>query len=207
MRRQPADGCMCRRRVFGQRRHQFLGQHQGRQEAFGAGAFIGQLAHHLRPAIALAAHQRIGGHEDIVEMHFVEMMFAHQIDDRAQVQARAVHRHQQLTEALMPLALTRTAQQQHGVRLVGIGGPQFGPIHPPAAFDRACAGGQCREVRSRPRLAHADAGKQFAARDGGQVGRLLGRRAEFEQQRPGLAIRDPMRRHWRTGCEQFLDHH
>jgi len=62
-------------------------------------------------------------------------------------------------------------------------------------------------ARSEPGLAHADTEEGFGPADARQVEMLLFLGAVLEDQRPALAVGDPVRGHGSAGREQFLGNH
>ncbi|MNT23361.1 hypothetical protein D3C72_1587780 [compost metagenome] len=90
---------------------------------------------------------------------------------------------------------------------MGIGGPDLAPAQTPAFRATGGAAAHAGQVRPRVRFAHADAEKRLAGADARQEKILLRVVAEFQDQRPALAVGDPVRRHRSTGRQQFLDQH
>ena len=100
-----------------------------------------------------------------------------------------------------------THQRDHVVGAVGVAGPHLAPVEPPPVPDPLGPAAQREEIRTRVRLAHADAEVAFAGRNPGQdvaADRLL---RVLQQHRAALAVRHPVRPHRRTHREQLLGGH
>src|SRR3546814_11391080 len=85
-------------------------------------------------------------------------------------------------------------------------GPDFLAVDAPTFRRFARRRPHGREVRTVAGFGQADAGVEFTLRNAGQITLALLLAAIAQDQRPGLAIGDPMRADGCARREQFLDH-
>ena len=132
--------------AFAEHGEAFDQQREGREKAVGAGAFVGEFARHLFPAVALIAEQRARRQEHVLEHDFVEMMFVREIDNRADLDARRLHVDDELADAAVAVVAlgVGAAEQDHIVRDMRARGPHLRAVDLETALDRgrarACGG-------------------------------------------------------------------
>ncbi|MNQ90428.1 hypothetical protein D3C85_1057700 [compost metagenome] len=169
-----------------------------------------QFGAHLFPAVAGLADEEVIGHKDVFQEHFIEVVLADHVVDRANRDAGSLQVDQQLRQPRVTVAfILRPGAQQgdHVLAAVGAGGPDLAAVDYPAAIDLGRTGTHRGEVRADIRLTHADADHQLTASNGRQKARGQHLRRKLHQQRPGLAFGDPVRIHRRAGRQQLFQHH
>src|SRR5690606_40695010 len=133
----PADGfAHSRLGARAGRAHQRLREANAAQVALRAAALVGELAGHLRPAVARLSHEGVVGDEGLVEGELVELVRAGHVDDRAYGQSlRVLQVHDELAQARMArlLALAGAHEGDGVVVLVGEGRPDLATGDEPAA--------------------------------------------------------------------------
>ena len=203
--------CACRSPGVGaDAAHQLVEHREIVQEAFRAAALVGELSRHLLPPHVQVAEQVVLGDQRIVQHHFVEVVVPRHVDDRVHRDAGRVHRHQELAQPVAPVlpgGRGGAHQRDHVVGTVGVAGPHLASVEAPPVPDPIGPAAQREEIRSRIRLAHADAEVALSRRDPGQdvaADRLL---RVAQQHRPALAVRYPVGPHRRAHREQLLGDH
>ena len=163
----------------------------------------------MLPALALAANQHVITDPGIVEHHFVEVTFSRHVHHGPHRDALAGQIDQHLAQtAVARIGLAAGANQRdHRVRAIRERRPQLASIDAPATGFAARASAHRGEIRAGAGFAEADAKEMLAARDRRQEASALLLRSKAQQQRPTLAIRNPVRRDGRPGRQQLLEHH
>ena len=154
-------------RLAAEHAHQFAQDVEVLHEALGPGAFEGELAGDLQPAVALVADQAALGDEGVVEGDLVPVVAAGEVDDRPDGDARRLEVDQELAQPLVAVAvLARGAHQRDAVVVaMRARGPDLGAVDAEAARHRLGAGAHRGEVGARIGLAHADREVAFAGGD------------------------------------------
>ena len=150
------------------------------------------------------------GHEDVVEHHLVEIGVAGEIPDRTHLDARRVHRDEELGQAVAAVVGGggRSAQKRdHVVRAVRVARPDLAPVDLPPAVYRLRPALRGVEVGARVRLAHADAEVALAGHDARQDRVPHRLAAVAHEHRAALPVRDPVRPHRRARRQQLLGDH
>ena len=195
-----------RRRSRGRRQR---GQErEGAEEALGPAPLVGQLRGDLLPALAEGADDHPVGDEAVAQDHLVEVVLAGEQPDRPDLDARALQIDDDLAQAEVAVIAEGLAadQRDHRVGEVGARGPDLRPVQAPASVDLFCRGPDRGQVGAGVGLAHADRELDLAARHAGQEAQPLLLGPVAQEQGPGLAVGDPVRRHRGTRGQQLLDH-
>src|SRR3990172_6075573 len=179
----------------------------GGEVALGAAPLEGELRRHLLPPVAVLAYQHVVRHEDVLEVHFVEMTPAGQVDDGPDADALRLQVHEKLREPLVLLVGHDLGAEERDrvVRDVRVARPDLGAVDAVAAFDALGPRADRGKVRARVGLAHPDGEGQLALRDPRQEALALLFRAEAQQQRPALPVGDPVRGGRRAGGQRLLE--
>ena len=170
-----------------------------------AAALVLELAHRLLEGVALDADEVDAGHADVGEEHLAEVAVRRHVGDRADLDARRGHRHDDLADAGVRRPLRRRAAD--AVAVVGDGRerrPDLLAVDDPVVAVAAGRRLQRRQVAAGLGLRHPDAPRRVAGEDPGQELGLLVVAAVGDQRRAHLAVGEPHRGDRRTGRDQLL---
>ena len=145
--------------LAGQQSHQSGDHRRGAEDAFGAAAFKRQFGRHLPPAVPFGSEQIVVVDEHLVEGDLIEMVFAGEQHDRADLKSGGVGGHDELAESGVPMRGVQwpgAGQYYHLMGQVRATGPYLLSGEDPAAVgaNRFHRGG--RQIRPGLWLAHAD---------------------------------------------------
>src|SRR6266508_1434320 len=149
-----------------------------------------QGAHGNSPAAVHLSHDRVVGHEHVVEEDLVELRLAEQVRERPDRHTLAVHRQQEVRDALVPRPAAGAGEQDRVRRQLGAAGPDLLALDPPAALDLRGPGPQRCEVRARVGFGEQLAPDLLAGEDRTQVTPLLRLCAEVDDGRAGEVLAD-----------------
>jgi len=167
-----------------------------------------QLTHRLLERVALNPDQVIDRHPHIGEEHLTEMGIGGHVQHRPHLDARRVHRHNDLADTAVWRALRGGPTDQVAViGYRGEAGPDLLPGDHPVLTLPPGRCGQGGQVRTRIRLGHPDAPGDFTRQHAGQEPRLLRGRAVGDEGRPNLSIGEPTGGDRGTNADHFLGHH
>ena len=144
-------------------------------------------------------------HPDVGEEHLAEVTVRRHVLDRADLDSRRVHRHDDLADALVGRPVSRGPADQ--VAVVGDGGearPDLLAVDHPLVAVAAGRRAQRGEVTAGFRFGHPDRPRCLAAQDAGQELVALVLAAEGDQRRTHLTIGEPHRRDRCPGDDQLL---
>ncbi|MNN24064.1 hypothetical protein D3C81_1374780 [compost metagenome] len=132
-----------------------------------------------------------------------------QVNDGTHADARLLEVDDELRQPVLTVLGRTTGAHQgdHVVGVMGVGGPDLAPAQAPTFRATGGTAAHTGQVRTRVRFAHADAEKRLAGADARQEKILLCIAAELQDQRPALAVGDPVCRHRSTGRQQLLHQH
>src|SRR3546814_17535290 len=80
------------------------------------------------PAIALLAEQRVGGQARIAEEYLVEIVARMDAGNRAHLEPRRIHRHDEATDPAFALA-AHAREPEHDIGARGVAGPDLQSVH------------------------------------------------------------------------------
>ena len=145
----------------------------------------GEGAHGHPPAVALAAHDKVGLGLGIVEERLVELHPAVDLHDGPDFDSGLVHGNQQVAETGVPLrARSAAGQHEDPVGVLGQRGPDLLAVQDPLAVALGGGGGHAGEVAARAGLRIALAPQLPCFQDRGHEALLLLGRPERHQGRP-----------------------
>ena len=170
-----------------------------------ATAFVFQLAHRLLERRALGSDEVDHRDAHVGEEHLAEVTVGGHVGDRADLDAGAVHRHDDLGDPRVRRAVVAGAADQ--VAVVGHGaeaGPDLLAVDHPVVAIADRLGLQRGEVAAGVRFAHADAPRGLAGQDLRQELGLLVGAAVGDQRRTHLAVGEPHAGDRGAGLDQLL---
>jgi len=186
------------RRVGTFTRHQI--QRAVRYQAINAAAFVFQLSHRLLERRTFGTHQVLHRHAHVGVEHLAEVPVGGHVFDRPHLDARGVHRHDDLADAgVWRAVLAGAADQVAEVGEFAEARPDFLAVDDPLVAVAHGRGGQRGKVAACVGFAHADAPRGVAAQHVGQESFLLFARAVAEEGRAHLSIGEPHAGNRRTG--------
>ncbi len=176
-----------------------------RHEAIDAAPFVFELRHRLLERRSFDADQVGDRHPHVGEEHLAEVAVGGHVGDRPNVDARRVHRHDDLADPTVRRAVTaRSADEVAVVGLRAEARPDLLPVDHELVALAAGARDERREVGAGVRFGHPDAPGGLAREDAGQELGLLVGRAVLDQRRPHLTIGEPDRGDRCPGRDQLL---
>ncbi len=172
----------------------------------GTASLEGEFGVDLGPAVTLLPDQRIVSQQHIVEEHLVEVGVAGEIADRSNRHAGKRQVDDELRKPFLPVRRFSGGPNQgdHVLAVMCVGRPDLPAVQAPAFRALGRPRADARQVRAGIGLAHADAEEGLRGADLGQVEAALRLGAELVDQRPALAIRDPVGGDRRARGQQFL---
>ena len=185
---------------------QVLLEHQvGREPAVGSAALERELLADLGPSHADRPDDIRVGHEHVAEHDLVEVGSAVEERDGVHLDPGRVQIDEHLTQSRVAiLGVTRAHEGDHPVVLVRTGRPDLGAVDDPPVVGAVRARHHRREVAPGVGLAHPDAERQLAPADGGEEPLLLVWSTDLGEQRPALAVGDPVVPHRCAEAKQLL---
>jgi hypothetical protein len=91
------------------------------------------------------------------------------------------------------------------MRTLSVTRPNLSPSQPPSVGFAVCSSLHASEVRSCIGLTHANREVALTRRDARQEPFSLRVSSVAQEQWPGLAVCNPMRRNWSSGCEKLFE--
>ncbi len=146
---------------------------------------VGERGHRDPPAAVDVSDAQVVVHVHVVEEDLVEVGLAEHVTQRADGHALAVHREQEVGDALVTRAPAR-AREQHAVGgHLGAARPDLLTRDAPALAVALGAGLERGEIRARVRLGEQLAPDLLAGEDAGEEALLVLLAAEVDDRRPG----------------------